>query len=79
MVDGVIDYEATGAAGVKDAVISVLSTWTVEVWGRKWSCVKGGPEDSLAFAVCTLMDYSIVDVEIADVLGSTWSMVCPDE
>jgi len=60
-------------------MISVLGTWTVEVWGRECSCVKGGSKDSLAFAICSLMDYSIVDVEIADVLGSTWSLVCADE
>ena len=79
MIDGVIYYETTSTAGVKDAMISVFSTGTVEVGGGECSCMKGGPEDSLAFAVCTLMDYSIVDVEIADVLGSMWSMVCTDE
>jgi len=79
MIYRVIDYEATGATGVEDAVISVFSTRTVEVGGRECSCVKGGPEDGFAFAVCALMDYSIVDAEIADILGDTWSMVCADE
>jgi len=79
MIDRVIDYEATGATGVKDAVISVFSTRTIEVGGRECLCVKGGSKDRFAFAVCTLMDYSIVDIEVADVLGDAWSMVCTDE
>jgi len=79
MIDRVIYYEAAGAAGVKDAMISVFSTRTVEVGGGECSCVKGGPKDGFAFAICTLMDYSIVDVEVADVFGDTWSVVCTDE
>jgi len=79
MIDRVIDYEATGAAGVEDAMVSVLSTRTVEVGGGECSGVKGGSEDGFAFAICTLMDYSIVDVEVADVLGDTWPVVCTDE
>jgi len=79
MIDRVIDYKATGAAGVKDAVVSVFSTRMVEVGGGEWSCMKGGSEDGFAFAICTLMDYSVVDVEVADVLGDMWSLVCTDE
>jgi len=79
MIDRVVDYEATGATGVENAVVCVFSTRTIEVGGRKCSCVKGGPEDGFAFAVCALMDYSIVDVEIADILGNTRSMVSTDE
>jgi len=79
MVNRVINYEATGAAGVEDAVVGVFSTRMVEVGGGECSCVKGSPEDGFAFTICTLMDYSIVDVEVADVLGDTWSMVCADE
>jgi len=79
MIDRVIDYEATGTAGVEDAMVSVFSTRTVEVGGGECLCVKGGPKDSFAFAICTLMDYSIVDVEVANVFGDTWSMVCTDE
>ena len=79
MVNRIINYEATGAAGVEDGVISVFSTRAVEVGGRECSCMKGGPEDGFAFAVCALMDYSIVDVEIADILGNTWSLVCTYE
>jgi len=75
MVNHVIDYKATGAAGVKDGMISVLSTRTVEVRGRECSCVKRGPEDGFAFAVCTLMDYSIIDIEVVDVFGNAWPMV----
>jgi len=79
MVDRIIDYEATGATGVEDAVISVFSTRTIEVGGRECSCVKGGPEDRFAFPVCTLMDYSIVDVKVADIPGDAWSMVRTNE
>jgi len=75
MVNRVIDYEATGAVGVEDGVISVFSTRMVEVGGRECSCMKRGPEDGFAFAVRTLMDYSIIDVEVADIFGDTWSMI----
>jgi len=75
MVNCIINYEATGAAGVEDGVISVFSTRAVEVGGREWSCIKGCSEDGFAFAVCTLMDYSIVDIEVADVFGDVWPMV----
>ena len=56
-------------------MISVFSTRTVEVGGREWSCVKGCPKDGFAFTVCTLMDYSIIDVEVADVFGDAWPMI----
>jgi len=79
MIDRVIDYEATGAAGVEDAMVSVLSTRTVKIGGRECSCMKRGPEDRFAFAVCTLMDYSIIDVEVADVLGNTWPVIRTDK
>jgi len=79
MVDRIIDYEATGAAGVEDGVVSVFSTRMVEVGGGECLCVKRGPEDSFAFTVCTLMDYSIIDIEVADVFGDAWPMVCTDK
>ena len=79
MVNRIVDYEATGAAGVEDGMVSVFSTRAVEVGSREWSCVEGCPEDAFAFAVCTLMDYSIVDIEVADILGDTWSLVCTNK
>jgi len=79
VVDSVIDYEAAGAARVKDTMVSVFSTWAVEIGSGECSCVKGGSEDSFAFAICALMDHSIIDIEIANVLGDAWSMVHADE
>jgi len=79
VVDRVIDYEATGAAGVEDAVVGVFSTRTVKVGGGECSCVKGGPEDWFASAIRTLMDYSIVDIEVSDVFGDPWPMISTDE
>jgi len=79
MVNCIVDYEAASAAGVKDGVVGVFSTRAVEVGGRKWSCVEGGPEDGFALTICTLMDYSIVDFEVADVLGDARSLVSTDE
>ena len=79
MIDRVVDYKATGATGVENAVVCVFNTRTIEVGGRECSCVKGSPEDGFAFAVCALMDYSIVDVEIADIFGDTRSVVSTDE
>jgi len=75
MINCVINYEVTGAAGVKDGVVSVFSTRTVKVGGGECSCMKGGPEDGFAFAIRTLMDYSIVDIKVADVFGNAWPMV----
>jgi len=79
MINRVIDYKATGAAGVEDGVVSVFSTRMVEVGGRECSCMKRSPKDGFAFAVCTLMDYSIVDIEVVDVFGDAWPMVCTDK
>jgi len=79
MVDSVIDYETTGAAGVKDAMISVFSTRAIEIGGGECSCVKGGSENRFALAICALMDDSIVDIEVADVFGNAWSMISADE
>ena len=79
MVNRIINYEAAGAAGVEDGVISVFSTRAVEVGGREWLCVKGCPEDGFAFAICTLMDYSIIDLEVMDILGDAQSLVSTNE
>jgi len=79
MVDGVVDYETTSAARIEDAVISVFSTGAIKIGGGERSCVKGGPEDGFAFAIRALMDYSIVDIEVADVLSDVWPMVSSDE
>jgi len=79
MVNRIINYEATGAAGVEDGMVGVFSTRAVEVRSREWLCVEGCPKDSFAFAVCTLMDYSIIDFEVADVLGNTWPLVCTNK
>jgi len=72
MINRIINYEATGAAGVEDGVISVFSTRAIEVGSGECSCMKGGPKDSLVFPICTLMDYSIIDVEVPDILGDPW-------
>jgi len=79
MINCIINYEMTGAVGVEDGVVSVFSTRTVEVGGRECLCMKRGPEDGFAFAICTLMDYSIVNIEVADVFGGAWPMVCTDK
>jgi len=79
VIDGVIYYETTSAVGIEDAMISVLSTWAIEVGGGECSCMKGGSENRFSFTICTLMDDSIVDIEVADVLGDAWSMVSADE
>jgi len=79
VVECVIHYEVTCAAGIEDGVVSVLDTGTVKIWSGKCSRMEGGPEDSFILAICTLMDYSIVDFEIADVLGDARSLVSTDE
>jgi len=79
MVEHVVDDKMTGTAGVEDDVVGVLDTGMIEVGGGECTCVKKGPIDSLVLALCPLMDYSIVDIEVVDVLGSSWSMVGVDE
>jgi len=79
MIKCIVHYEATSAAGVEDSMVSVLDTRTVEVGGGECSCMEGGPEDGLILAICTLMDYSIIDVEVADVLGDTWPLIRTNE
>jgi len=75
MVDCVIDNEATGAARVKDGVVSIFSTRMIEVGGGKCSCVERGSENGFAFTICALMDYPIVDVEVADIFGDMWPVI----
>jgi len=60
-------------------VVGVFSTGTVKVGGGECLCMKRGSENSFAFTICTLMDYSIVDVEVSDIFGNTWPMICPDK
>ena len=79
MIKRVVHYEATGTAGVEDGVVGVLDTRTVEIWGGKCSHMEGGSEDSFILAICTLMDYSIVDFEVTDVFGDVRSLVRTNE
>jgi len=51
-------------------VVGVLDTGMIEVRGRECSCMKGGTKDSFVFALCALMDYSIIDIDVTDVLGN---------
>jgi len=79
MIKCIVHYEATGAAGVEDAMVSVLDTGTVEIGGGECSCMEGGPKDGFILAIRTLVDYSIIDVEVMDVLGDAWPLICADE
>ena len=75
MIERIIDYEMTGTAGMEDGVVGVFDTRAIEVGSGECSCMKGGPENGLAFAFCFLMDYSIIDIDITDVLGDAWSLI----
>jgi len=79
MIECIINYEMTGTAGIEDGVVSVFDTRSVEVGSRECSCVKGGPKDGLAFAICPLMDYPIVDVDVTDVFGNAWPLIWTNE
>ena len=79
MIKRVIHYEATGTAGVEDGVVGVLDTRMVKIWGGKCLRMEGGSEDGFILAICTLMDYSIVDFEVTDVFGDAWSLVRTNE
>ena len=79
MVNHIINYEVTGAAGVEDGVVSVFGTRMVKIGGRECSCMERGSENGLVFAVCALMDYSIIEVEVADVFGNARSLIYTNE
>jgi len=79
MVECVIHYEATGAAGVKDGMVGVFDTRAIEIGGGEYLCMEGGPKDSFILAICTLVDYSIIDVEVVDVFGGMWPLICANE
>jgi len=75
MIECVVHYEATGAIGVKDGMVSVLDTGTVEVGGGECLRMEGSPKDGFILAVCTLVDYSIVDVEVMDIFGNVRPLI----
>jgi len=79
MIKCIIYYEVTSAAGIEDSVVGVLDAGTVEVGGGECLCMEGGPEDSFILAICTLMDYSIVDFEVTDVFGDARPLIRTDE
>jgi len=61
VVEGIVDDKATSAAGVEDSMVGVFNTRTIKVGSRKSLCMKGGTIDGFVFALCPLVDYSIVD------------------
>ena len=61
MVKGIVDNKMGNAARVKDGVVGVFGTWTMEVRGGIRMCMKGGAIDGLVFAFCPLVDNAIVD------------------
>jgi len=79
MIECVAYYEATSAAGIEDGVVSVLDAGTVEVGGGECSRMEGGPKDGFILAICTLMDYSIIDFEVTDAFGDARPLIRTDE
>jgi len=79
MIKCIVHYEVTGAVGIEDGVVSVLDTRMVKIWSGKCSRMEGGPKDGYILAICTLMDYSIIDFEVTDILGDAWSLVSTNE
>jgi len=71
----IINNKTTGAAGIKDGVVGILDTRMMKIRGGECLCMKGGTIGGLAFTLCPLVGYSIIDIEVADVLGNSWSMV----
>jgi len=61
VIKGIVDNKTTSAAGIKDGVVGVFNTRTMEIGSREGSCMKGGAIDGLVLALCPLMDYSIID------------------
>ena len=61
VIEAVINNKMTYARGVEDGVISVFDTRTMEVGGGECSCMKRGAIDGFVLALCSLMDYPIVD------------------
>ena len=61
VVKGIVNNKATGAAGVEDGMVGVFNTRTIKVGGRESLCMKGGTIDGFVFALCSLVDYSVID------------------
>ena len=78
MIKGIVDNKSTSTAGVEDGVIGVFNTRTMEVGGGEGMCMERGAIDSSVLALHPLMNYSIVDTEVTNILGGMWSVVWTD-
>jgi len=79
MIESVVDDKMTGSAGVENGVVGILDTGVIEVGSGECMCMKGSAVGGFVFAFCPLMGYSIVDIEVADVLGGLWPVVRADK
>jgi len=61
VVESIVNNKTRGAAGVEYGMVSVLDTWTIEVWGWVRLYVKRSTIDAFIFAFCPLMDNSIIN------------------
>ena len=75
MVKCVIHYKSTSAAGVEDVEVGIFDAWAMIVRGGECMSVKWGGIDWFVFATSSLMDNTIFEGQVADILGRTWTCV----
>ena len=78
VVKCVIHYKLTSTAGMEDIKVSILNAWATIVRGRECTSMKWGGIDWLVFATSSLMDNTIFEGQVADILGCTWTCVLID-
>ena len=75
MVKCVIHYDSTSTAGVENVEVGILDTWATVVRGGECTSVKWGGIDWFVFATSSLMDYTIFEGQVLDILGCAWACV----
>ena len=56
MIECIVHYEVTGAAGVKDGMVGVFDTRAIEIGGGECLRMEGGPKDCFILAIHALVD-----------------------
>ena len=75
MVKCVVHYNSTSAAGVEDVEVGVFDAWATIIRGGECTSVKWSGIDWFVFATSSLMDYTIFEGQVADILGHAWTCV----
>jgi len=77
----IVHYNLASAAGVEDVKVSIFNTWVTIIRGRECTSVKWGGIDWFVLAASALMDNTIFEGQVADILGRAWTcaVICVDK